>query len=217
MIAYLAPGHLQPSWGRSPNVFSTFLGYCVASSAVLLLSNKPFPGSNVSLLATRFAVSSGGNSTSPGNLYNNVLWNHVIHLHTNFRFTWWHHQMETFSLHFFGGGGVWGCGVWWGWSVVWVCGGVNSPHKGQSVTGSFDVFFDLCLINWLSKQSRHKWFETPSRSLWLHCDTSFRLGWWHDCSSVNEINMKDTTIMLVSNQNKTQPEENGVHNAWDGM
>ena len=49
---------------------------------------------------------------------------------------------------------------------------VNSPHKGQWpwVTRSFDVFSDLRLSKRLSKQSRHWWFETPSRPLWRHCN-----------------------------------------------
>ena len=38
------------------------------------------------------------------------------------------------------------------------------------VTWSFDVFFDLRLNKWLSKQLRRRWFETPSRSLWRHCN-----------------------------------------------
>ena len=40
----------------------------------------------------------------------------------------------------------------------------------RPVTGSFDVFFDLRLNNRLSKQSGRLWFETPSRSLWRHCN-----------------------------------------------
>ena len=72
---------------------------------------------------------------------------------------------------------------------------VNSPHKGQrrgalmllalcagnsQVTGefptqrpatrSFDVFFNLCLNKWLSKQLWGWGFETPSRSLWRQCN-----------------------------------------------
>ena len=40
----------------------------------------------------------------------------------------------------------------------------------RPVTRSFDVFFDLHLNKRLSKQSRRWWFETPSRSLWRHCN-----------------------------------------------
>ena len=35
---------------------------------------------------------------------------------------------------------------------------------------SFDVLFDLRLIKRLSKQSCGWWFETPSGSLWRHCN-----------------------------------------------
>ena len=41
------------------------------------------------------------------------------------------------------------------------------------VTQSFDVFFDLRLNKRLSKQSWCWWFETPSHSLWRHCND----GW----------------------------------------
>ena len=42
----------------------------------------------------------------------------------------------------------------------------------RPVTRTFDVFFDLHLNKGLSKPSRRRWFETPSRSLWRHrvCD-----------------------------------------------
>ena len=70
--------------------------------------------------------------------------------------TWWRHQMETFSA-----------------SLV-LCAG-NSPvtcefPSQRPLTQSFDVFFDLRLNKQLSKQSRRRWFEMPSRSLWRHCN-----------------------------------------------
>ena len=40
----------------------------------------------------------------------------------------------------------------------------------RPVRRSFDVFFDLCLNKWLSKQSLGWWFEMPSCSLWRHCN-----------------------------------------------
>ena len=43
---------------------------------------------------------------------------------------------------------------------------VNSSHKGQWC-GAFDVFFDLRLNKWLSKQCQGWWFETPSRTSWV--------------------------------------------------
>ena len=49
----------------------------------------------------------------------------------------------------------------------------NSPVTGEfpsqrPATWSFDVFFYLRLNKWLSKQSRCRWFETPSRSKLRH-------------------------------------------------
>ena len=54
---------------------------------------------------------------------------------------------------------------------------VNSPATGEfpaqrPVTRSFDVFSNLCLNKRLSKQSRGWWFETPSCSLWRHCNVT---------------------------------------------
>ena len=73
--------------------------------------------------------------------------------------TWWHHQMETFSV------------------LLALCVG-NSPVTGEfpsqrPVTYSFDVFFDLRLNKWLSKQLLGWWFETSSCSLWRHCNNLF--------------------------------------------
>ena len=42
--------------------------------------------------------------------------------------------------------------------------------RTKPVTQSFNVFFDLRLNKRLSKQSRRRWFEKPSRSLWRHCN-----------------------------------------------
>ena len=59
-------------------------------------------------------------------------------------------------------------------ALLTLCAG-NSPVTGElpsqrSVTQSFDVFFDLRPNKQLSKQSRHRWFETPSCSLLRHCN-----------------------------------------------
>ena len=53
------------------------------------------------------------------------------------------------------------------------CGEFTGPRwfPGQRpVTRSFDVFFDLHLNKWLSKQSWGWWFETLSCPLWCHCN-----------------------------------------------
>ena len=75
---------------------------------------------------------------------------------TKHKWSWWRHQMETFStlLAFYVG---------------------NSLATGEFpvqrlVTRSFDVFFDLSLNLQLSKQWRRRWFEMPSRSLRCHCN-----------------------------------------------
>ena len=48
---------------------------------------------------------------------------------------------------------------------------VTSEFPSQRpVTRSFDVFYDLHLNKWLSKQLWRRWFEMPSRSLWCHCN-----------------------------------------------
>ena len=55
-----------------------------------------------------------------------------------------------------------------------LCAG-NSPIIGEfpsqrPVTRTFDVFFDLRLNKWLSKQSWDWWFGMPLRSLWCRCN-----------------------------------------------
>ena len=70
--------------------------------------------------------------------------------------TWWRHQKETFS------------------ALLALCVG-NSPVTGEfpaqrPVTRSFDIFFDLRLNKWFSKQWWGWWFETLSRPLWRHCN-----------------------------------------------
>ena len=40
----------------------------------------------------------------------------------------------------------------------------------RPVTRNFDVFFDVRLNQRLSKQSRRRWFDTLSCSLWRHCN-----------------------------------------------
>ena len=42
----------------------------------------------------------------------------------------------------------------------------------RPVSWSFGVFYDLRLNKQLNKQSIHRWIETPSHSLWRHCNGS---------------------------------------------
>ena len=67
---------------------------------------------------------------------------------------WWRHRMETFS------------------ALLAICAG-NSSVSGEfptqrPVTRNFDVFFDLCPNEWLSKHSWGWWLETQSSPLWRH-------------------------------------------------
>ena len=62
-------------------------------------------------------------------------------------------------------------------ALLALCAG-NSPVAGEfpsqePVTRCINVFIDLHLNKRLSKQSRRRWFETPWRSLWRHCNVLF--------------------------------------------
>ena len=75
---------------------------------------------------------------------------------------WRRHQMEIFS------------------TLLVLCEG-NSLILGEfpslrPVTRSFEFFY-VCLNKRLSKKSRGWWFETPSRSLWLHCNGHSIVVW----------------------------------------
>ena len=81
-------------------------------------------------------------------------------IHTVRVLQWWRHQMKTFS------------------ALLALCAG-NSPVTGEflpqrPVTQRFDVFFDLHRNKRSSKQLWGWWFETPSRSLWRHCNDTTR-------------------------------------------
>ena len=78
-------------------------------------------------------------------------------------YTWWRHQMETFSA------------LLALWAGNWL---VNGEFPSQRpVTRGFDNFFDLHLNKRLNEQSWGWWFETPSRPLWHHCKDIFSC--WH--------------------------------------
>ena len=63
------------------------------------------------------------------------------------------------------------------WPFVRVISAVTGEFPAQRpVSRSFDVFFDLCLNQQLSKQWRRRWFETSSRSLWRHCNV-IQVAW----------------------------------------
>ena len=59
----------------------------------------------------------------------------------------------------------------WGESTghQWIPPVTDEAPSQRPVTRSFDVFFDLRLNKRLTKQSRRRWFKTPSRWWWRHC------------------------------------------------
>ena len=84
------------------------------------------------------------------------------------------------------------------------------PHTKAS-DRSFDIFFDLRLNGRLSKQSRVWWFETPSRSLWSHCNdlTGYSvnnancvvIAWWrHDMEARVKL-----LVLFVGNPHRLIP------------
>ena len=84
------------------------------------------------------------------------MWDVNISLPLDHIFSWWRHQIETFS------------------AFSALCAG-NSPvsgefHAQRPVTRSFDLFFDLHLNKRLKKQSWCWWFETLSSPLCRHCN-----------------------------------------------
>ena len=110
--------------------------------------------------------------------------------------TWWRHQMETFS------------------ALLALCVG-NSPVTGEfpahrPVTRSFDVFFDLRLNKPLSKESWGWWFETPSRSLWHHCNV---LVWdWCVVSlQFHYISSTSRNVAIWNGFNSSYGGQNGHH------
>ena len=102
-----------------------------------------------------FLNSHSTNSRNPTHLWCSVEWLN--------NWTWWRHQMETFS------------------ALLALCAG-NSPVTSEfpsqkSVTRSLWVFFDLRPNKRLSIQSKYHWFETLSRSLWHHCNGTVWTQW----------------------------------------
>ena len=123
------------------------------------------------------------------NLFENVICKSATILY-RFQFvyslSWWRHQIITLS------------------ALLALCQGNPSIIVGfpsqRPATRSFGVFFDLRLNKRLSKQSKHQWFETPSRSLWRHYNVMPYHKIWSsliqvipDCK-VHEANMGPTWV-----------------------
>ena len=86
-----------------------------------------------------------------------------------------------------------------------LCGEFTGPGEfpaQRPVTRSFDVFFDLRLNKRLSKQSRGWWFETPSWSLWRHCNAALGLHlnqYWlyHEQKSIHQKLSQNPIVFII--------------------
>ena len=83
------------------------------------------------------------------------------------KYTWRSRQIKTFS------------------ALLALCDGESTGHRWipsqRPVTWNLDIFFDLRLNKRLSKTSKHRCFDTPSRSLWRHYNVlvgTFPPQWW---------------------------------------
>ena len=79
----------------------------------------------------------------------------------------------------------------------------NSPATGEfptqrPVMGSFDVFFHLGLTKQLIQQSWGWWFETASRTLWLHYDDK-PFSWWAFITSCWNIYRNNVSQSFIHN------------------
>ena len=85
--------------------------------------------------------------------FQHISWNLLLHVcvltYFQLNSSWWRHRMETFFC---------------------VTGPVTGEFPSQRPVTRCCVFFDMCLNKRLSKQSWGRWFETPWRSLWRHCN-----------------------------------------------
>ena len=87
----------------------------------------------------------------------------------------------------------------------------------RPVTRSFDVFSDLRLNQRLSKQSRHRWFDTPLRSLWRLYNVELislyeNVVFWHKhqrfiCN--NQINKEQVIFEIMACNSKSNVKELG--------
>ena len=85
-------------------------------------------------------------------------------------------------------------GPLWGKSIgpLWI------PPQ-MSVTGSSNFFFNLRLNKRrLSKQLSRRWFETPSRSSWRHCNgSSFSCFSWEGLTRMNKPNIPKYSLRFI--------------------
>ena len=84
-----------------------------------------------------------------------LVWYIILYPHYSASLSWWRQQMETFS------------------ALLALSGGNLAGHRMIPLTQASDAEF-WCFL-WSEKKvvllfTRHRWFETPWRSLWRHCN-----------------------------------------------
>ena len=87
------------------------------------------------------------------------LWSVACQLHNMLRHlvsSWWRHQVTSQKTFPRDRPFVWGIHRW--------------IPRTRATHAELWCFFDLCLNKQWSKQSRRRWFETPSRLLWHQCN-----------------------------------------------
>ena len=139
-------------WGHSPR---THGGSGVKALSQIIL-DKSLSYSLKHIFTGEHSLYISRRSTLQGSTHFTFIRRSTHPLYLYFLFSRWRHEMEICS------------------ALLALCAG-NSQVTGEfpsqrPVTWSFDVFFDLRLTKRLSKQSRRRWFETPSHSLWRHCN-----------------------------------------------
>ena len=102
-----------------------------------------------------------------------------IHQNTSTKFallcSHWYHYTSIYMMTPSDGNIFRVTGLLWG-----KCTSHRWTPSQRPVTQNFEFLLDLRLNKWLSKRSRHWWFETAPRSLWRHCNVVSRVPIWED-------------------------------------
>ena len=118
---------------------------------------------------------------------------HVYSLKLCDGYTWWRHQMETFS------------------TLLALCEG-NLPATGRSppppthththkVQCRGALMFIPCVSKWHSKQSIRRWFETPWHWLWSPCNLSAS-ELYYTASEITSVSIVYSIVCSSENQRK---------------
>ena len=92
----------------------------------------------------------------------------------------------------------------------------NPPVTSQRpVTRSTDFFFFHLRTNkGLSNQTRRRWFETPSRSLWCHCNRNNLVIWHHLIPSQDWPQRQTACFCVRISKGPQNQSQNWDHTLW---